>query len=76
MLSFVGGNEYSEHDYTIGAARIKNFFEPIKGGSLSRDDDLKYLSKKYFIEKTELTDGELIKLEKKLMNTEHFPKLG
>jgi protein tyrosine/serine phosphatase len=67
MLSFVGGDEYSEYDYNNGAARIKNLFESIKGGSIDAHDDLPYLSKKYFIEKTGLTDEELIRLEKKLM---------
>jgi protein tyrosine/serine phosphatase len=70
MLSFVGGDEYSEYDYNNGAIRIKNLFEPIKGGSTDTHDDLQYLSKKYFIEKTGLTDEELIKLEKRLMNTD------
>jgi protein tyrosine/serine phosphatase len=68
MLSFAAEDDYSEHDYTNGAKAIRNLFETLKDGPINTDDDLRYLSKKYFIEKAGLTDDDLIKLEKKLTN--------
>jgi protein tyrosine/serine phosphatase len=68
MLSYVDGDEYSKNDYDNGTKVIKNLFGTIKGGLINTDDDLRCLSEKYFIETVKLTDEELMKLRKKIMN--------
>jgi protein tyrosine/serine phosphatase len=66
MLSYVDDDEYSKNGYNDGIRVIKNLFGTIKGGLITTDDDLQYLSKKYFIGTVELKDEELIKLKNKL----------
>jgi protein tyrosine/serine phosphatase len=68
MLSYVDGDEYSKNDYDNGTKVIKNLFGTIKGGLINADDDLQYLSEKYFIGTVKIKDEELIKLKNKLTN--------
>jgi protein tyrosine/serine phosphatase len=68
MLSFVDENEYSLNDYKNGSIFIMNIFSKIKGEIIDQNENLQYLSTKYFLEKIKLNINEVQMLSNKIMN--------
>ncbi|MDR2792919.1 MAG: tyrosine-protein phosphatase [Treponema sp.] len=70
MLSYVDESEYSLNDYRNGSIFIMNIFGKIKGEIINQNENLQYLSTKYFLEKIKLNAAEVQMLSNKIMNKE------